>query len=49
MKKIARVNLEQKLNRPISELSPENQKDFAVLKKGLLDDFKRILRDAMTA
>lgn len=33
MKKIAKVNISQKLNRPISDLSPENQKDFAVLKK----------------
>jgi hypothetical protein len=49
MKKIAKLNISQKLNRPIGELSPENQKDFAVLKKGLLDDFKRILRDAMNA
>jgi uncharacterized protein YnzC (UPF0291/DUF896 family) len=47
MKKIAKLNLEQKLNRPITELSPENQRDFAVLKKSLLDDFKRILKDAL--
>jgi hypothetical protein len=47
MKKIAKLNLEQKLNMPISELSPENQLQFISLKKGLLDDFKRILNDAV--
>jgi hypothetical protein len=47
MKKIAKLNLEQKLNRPITELSPENQRFFASMKAGLLDDFKRILNDAL--
>jgi hypothetical protein len=47
MKKIAKLNLEQKLNRPITELSPESQRFFASMKAGLLDDFKRILNDAL--
>jgi hypothetical protein len=47
MKKIAKLNLEQKLNMPIGELSPENQMQFIALKKGLMDDFKRILNDAV--
>lgn len=45
MKKIAKMNLEQKLNMPIRELSPENQRFFASQKKSLMDDFKRILND----
>jgi hypothetical protein len=46
MKRITKTHLEARLNRPIKELSPENEAHMIALKRQYVADFRRILEDS---
>jgi hypothetical protein len=46
MKRITKTHLEARLNKPIKELSPENEAHMIALKRQYVADFRRILEDS---
>lgn len=46
MRNLVKLQLESKLGKPLSKLSPENERKFITMKKRYLDDFQRILADS---
>jgi len=46
MKKLVQLQIEAKIGKPLSTLSPEQERNFITMKKKYLDNFDKILSDA---